>query len=63
MHCKAIALGFLAAATGAFAAEDSDVVQLQKDTFTDFIKGNDLVLAECEYTSSSPPRVSLSNPA
>jgi hypothetical protein len=48
MHCKAIALGFLAAATGAFAAEDSDVVQLQKDTFTDFIKGNDLVLAECE---------------
>ncbi|KAH6689184.1 disulfide-isomerase [Plectosphaerella plurivora] len=46
MHCKAIALGFLAAATGAFAADDSDVVQLKQDTFADFVKGNELVLAE-----------------
>lgn len=38
------ALGLLAAAAVATA---SDVVQLKKDTFDDFIKANDLVLAEC----------------
>ncbi|KAK4648453.1 protein disulfide-isomerase precursor [Podospora pseudopauciseta] len=38
-----IALGLLAAAAIATA---SDVVQLKKDTFDDFVKANDLVLAE-----------------
>jgi protein disulfide-isomerase A1 len=38
-----IALGLLAAAAVATA---SDVVQLKKDTFDDFVKANDLVLAE-----------------
>lgn len=46
MHCKRVAFGLLAAATAAFAADDSDVVQLQKDNFAEFIKGNELVLAE-----------------
>lgn len=40
-----LALGLLAAAAVATA---SDVTQLKKDTFDDFIKTNDLVLAECE---------------
>lgn len=40
-----IALGLLAAAAIATA---SDVVQLKKDTFDDFVKANDLVLAECK---------------
>ncbi|KAL2022801.1 hypothetical protein VTK56DRAFT_4617 [Thermocarpiscus australiensis] len=44
MHkAQRIALGLLAAAAVATA---SDVVQLKKDTFDDFIKSNDLVLAE-----------------
>ncbi|KAH6845381.1 protein disulfide-isomerase precursor [Chaetomium sp. MPI-CAGE-AT-0009] len=38
-----IALGLLAAAAVATA---SDVIQLKKDTFDDFVKANDLVLAE-----------------
>ncbi|KAH9996939.1 protein disulfide isomerase [Xylariaceae sp. FL0662B] len=42
-----VALGLLALAAGAFAADAaSDVTQLKKDTFEDFIKSNDLVLAE-----------------
>lgn len=48
MHCKRVAFGLLAAAAAVTAADDSDVTQLQKSTFDDFIKGNDLVLAECE---------------
>ncbi|KAL2170058.1 hypothetical protein VTG60DRAFT_5330 [Thermothelomyces hinnuleus] len=44
MHkAQKFALGLLAAAAVATA---SDVVQLKKDTFDDFIKSNDLVLAE-----------------
>jgi protein disulfide-isomerase A1 len=42
------ALGLLAAAAIATA---SDVVQLKKDTFDDFVKTNDLVLAECKPPS------------
>jgi len=42
MHAK---LGCLAA-LAAFAAA-SDVVDLKKDTFDEFITGNGLVLAEC----------------
>jgi len=34
-------------ALAAFAAAASDVHDLKKDTFKDFIKDNDLVLAEC----------------
>ena len=46
MHkAQKIALGLLAAAAVATA---SDVVQLKKDTFDDFVKANDLVLAECK---------------
>lgn len=41
---KSIALGLIGAAAVASA---SDVHELKKDTFNDFIKSNDLVLAEC----------------
>jgi hypothetical protein len=40
--------GLLAAATLVAADAASDVTQLKKDTFEDFIKSNDLVLAECK---------------
>jgi protein disulfide-isomerase A1 len=40
-----IALGLLAAAAVATASE---VVQLKKDTFDEFVKTNDIVLAECK---------------
>ncbi|RYP78805.1 hypothetical protein DL770_006814 [Monosporascus sp. CRB-9-2] len=44
---RTIALGLLAAAAVAHAADAaSDVTQLNKETFEDFIKTNDLVLAE-----------------
>jgi protein disulfide-isomerase A1 len=42
---KSVAFGLLASAA-VVAAADSDVVQLKKDTFEDFVKTNDLVLAE-----------------
>jgi len=46
MHtAKNFALGLLAMAAVAMAA-DSDVVQLKKDNFEEFIKTNDIVLAE-----------------
>lgn len=45
MFCKRVAFGLLAAAA---AVSASDVTQLKKDDFNDFIKTNDLVLAECE---------------
>jgi len=49
MHSvKNFALGLLAAAAVATA---SDVVELKKDTFDEFVKANDIVLAEC---TSSP---------
>ncbi|KAI1779807.1 protein disulfide isomerase [Hypoxylon cercidicola] len=41
-----ILFGLLAAAAGVSAADASDVTQLNKDTFNDFVKENDLVLAE-----------------
>jgi protein disulfide-isomerase A1 len=44
---RRVALGLLAAAAVA-SASDSDVTQLNKDTFNDFINSNDLVLAECK---------------
>jgi protein disulfide-isomerase A1 len=43
MHTKSIAFGLLAAAA---AASASDVVQLKKDNFDEFVKSNDIVLAE-----------------
>jgi hypothetical protein len=49
MQQKRLALGLLAALAGLVSADgDSDVAQLTKDTFGDFVKDNDLVLAECE---------------
>jgi hypothetical protein len=49
MQHKTLAAGLLAA-FAAVARADSDVTQLTQDTFDDFIKGNDLVLAECKLT-------------
>ncbi|KAI2618901.1 protein disulfide isomerase [Hypoxylon sp. NC1633] len=47
MHsARNVLLGLIAATAGVSAADASDVTQLNKDTFTDFINGNDLVLAE-----------------
>lgn len=52
MHkAQKFALGLLAAAAVATA---SDVVQLKKDTFDDFVKANDLVLAECKPHFTHP---------
>jgi len=45
-----VALGLLGAAAVASA---SDVEVLTKDTFKDFVKANDLVLAECKSPSNS----------
>lgn len=47
MHkIQKLALGLLAAAAVASA---SDVEVLKTDTFDDYIKANDIVLAECEF--------------
>ncbi|KAJ6786572.1 hypothetical protein PWT90_09334 [Aphanocladium album] len=46
MQHKRICLGLFAAFAGLVTAADSDVTQLTKDTFDDFVKANDLVLAE-----------------
>jgi protein disulfide-isomerase A1 len=55
MHPKSISFSLLALAAAVVSAEgDSDVVQLKKDTFDDFIKANDLVLAECQYRTAFP---------
>lgn len=47
MQQKRLAAGLLAA-FAAFANAESDVTQLTEKTFEEFIKANDLVLAECE---------------
>ena len=48
-----LAYGVLAALAGFVSAEgDTDVHQLTQDTFGDFVKANDLVLAECEFPMS-----------
>jgi protein disulfide-isomerase A1 len=46
MHHKRLACALMGA-LAAVATAESDVTQLTKDTFDDFIKTNDLVLAEC----------------
>lgn len=47
-----LALGLL----GAAVASASDVESLTKDSFPDFVKDNDLVLAECKFrTQLAPP--------
>jgi protein disulfide-isomerase A1 len=43
-----VALGLV----GAAVAAASDVTSLTKDTFPDFVKSNDLVLAECKSLSA-----------
>jgi hypothetical protein len=48
MHHKKIACSFMAALAAYASAADSDVHQLTKDTFEEFVKSNDLVLAECK---------------
>jgi hypothetical protein len=45
-----LALGLI----GAAVASASDVSSLTKDTFPDFIKENDLVLAECKPLATCP---------
>lgn len=52
MQQKRLALSLLAAMAGVATAE-SDVAQLTKDTFNDFVKENDLVLAECKFSFQS----------
>ena len=52
MQQKRLALSLLAAMAGVATAE-SDVAQLTKDTFNDFVKENDLVLAECKFCEPS----------
>lgn len=47
MHHKRLACALMGA-LAAVASAESDVTQLTKDTFDDFIKSNDLVLAECK---------------
>jgi protein disulfide-isomerase A1 len=52
MHtAQKLALGLLAAAAVASA---SDVHQLKTDNFDEFIKTNDLVLAECTFPHPTP---------
>jgi hypothetical protein len=52
MHTvQKITLGLLAAAAVASA---SDVTQLKTDSFDEFIKTNDIVLAECAFSLPSP---------
>lgn len=49
MQQKRLALTLLAGILGLASAADSDVHSLTKDTFDDFVKTNDLVLAECKF--------------
>lgn len=54
MQHKRICLGLFAAFAGLVtAADDSDVTQLTGKTFDDFVKTNDLVLAECKLHQTS----------
>lgn len=49
-----LAFAVLAALAGFASAEGdaaSDVHQLTQDTFGEFVKANDLVLAECKFAS------------
>lgn len=62
MQHKRLAAGLLAAlASFANADGESDVTQLTRGTFDDFIKANDLVLAECKLPlhSNLPVAVQL----
>lgn len=56
----ALALGLL----GATIASASDVESLTKDTFPDFVKDNDLVLAECKLALHlAHPKRTETNPS
>ncbi|KAF4974042.1 hypothetical protein FZEAL_9014 [Fusarium zealandicum] len=46
MHHKRVACSLMAALAAYASAADSDVAQLTQDTFNEFVKANDLVLAE-----------------
>lgn len=52
MHHKRLACALMGA-MAAVATAESDVTQLTGETFNDFIKSNDLVLAECMSLSLS----------
>jgi hypothetical protein len=55
---RTLALGLAAIAATVVAAEEaSDVHVLGKDTFADFVKENDLVLAECKSPAPSGTRL------
>lgn len=61
MQQKRLAAGLLAAFAAFTNAEgESDVASLTKDTFADFIKANDLVLAECKPSPTLPPPLDFS---
>lgn len=50
MQQKGLAYALVAALAGMVSADgDSDVAKLTKSSFGDFVKANDLVLAECEH--------------
>ena len=52
MQHKRICLGLFAAFAGLVnAADTSDVHQLTGKTFDDFVKANDIVLAECKFAA------------
>ena len=46
MHCKNVLIALVAGAVGALAGSSSDVHQLTKDTFDEFVKSNEIVLNE-----------------
>lgn len=48
MYHKRVACGLMAAMAAFASAADSDVHQLTQDNFDEFVKTNNLVLAECE---------------
>lgn len=55
MHLKQF-FGVLATTVALVAAEgDSDVAALTGETFDDFVKANELVLAECKLLPGVPP--------
>lgn len=55
MYHKRIACGFMAALAAYASAADSDVHQLTEATFDEFVKSNNLVLAECKSRLTPPP--------
>lgn len=55
MRSSLLTLGLLALASA------SDVHELKKDTFKDFVKDHDLILAECEFLTHLSLRIATSS--